>query len=192
MTEHAMKVVDLSTRKLWSACVEYDILYRFAIYNNVITWGQSHGEAYEAAFTDKVNGAAKTATKLSCSLCGGEHETLGPGCIFRGGDVGGDSSGRPKGWNKFPKSKGGGGGGGDGGDGTRPKNPTPSAKGDSRSKRREWLFDRVDGKQLCYGYSDGTCTGKVCSKNPNFVHLCQWCKGPHSMQHCAKRKADGW
>ena len=112
-TEHTLKIMDLSTKKLWSAVIEYDLLYRFAVHAGSIRWGARHEEAYESAFLDKVDGAALVGGKraVSCALCGSdEHATLGGNCPFRGklltsGDPsGGGGAGKPGGGSKYTKS----------------------------------------------------------------------------------------
>jgi hypothetical protein len=189
-TEHTLKVMDLSTKKIWSACVEYDLLYRFAVHAGTIQWGARHDEAYKAAFLDKAEGARLSGGgAVSCGVCGSDqHATFGGDCPFRSqlltGDDRGDG-GSAKGGNnannnhKYKR-------GDDRGNNRSVQrvvnNPTKVDGAAGDVKAGMW-FLKIGGTNTCVGWNKGECNdGRKCDQGR--VHACSFCKGPHRSTHC--------
>ena len=71
-SHYSLKIMDLMRIKQFGAVMEFDWMCRLSVWRGVSTWGSSFTHEYEAAFTDKSNGACKHVSALWCTFCSSE------------------------------------------------------------------------------------------------------------------------
>jgi hypothetical protein len=181
---YSLKIMDLMRLKQFAAVMEFDWMCRLAVWRGLSTWSSSFTQEYEAAFTDKANGACKHVSALWCIFC--SSETHNPGgvesCIFRfpdngGGKPGGGAPHNPKGPTAAERAA----------QSAKDKaahTPTPVPAGDSMSRSGTFWW-AIDGQQTCFLWN----TKGKCKHGANCKHLhtCHKCKEPgHPAKGCKK------
>ena len=181
---YSLKIMDLMRLKQFAAVMEFDWMCRLAVWRGASTWSSSFTQEYEAAFTDKANGACKSVRAKWCEFCKSESHNPGEveGCIFRSTNPsGGQPSGVPP-------------------QGVRPDaRPKPTAAerqaqsqqdrgpvppGDTMAANGKF-WGSLDGKKLCFPYNKH---GK-CNRGANCTHehRCATCKQVgHPSKTCNK------
>ena len=148
---YSLKIMDLMRLKQFAAVMEFDWMCRLSVWRGVSTWGSSFTHEYEAAFTDKSNGACKHVSAMWCTFC--SSETHNPGgvdkCIFRttnpsGGQPSGvppqgvrpDAKPKPTAAERQAQSQ-------------QDRGPVPA--GDTMAPNGKF-WGSLDGKKLCFHY----------------------------------------
>jgi hypothetical protein len=181
-SHYSLKIMDLMRIKQFGAVMEFDWMCRLSVWRGVSTWGSSFTHEYEAAFTDKSNGACLHTAAMWCTFCNSETHIPGgvESCIFRradngGGKPGGGAPHNPKGSTaaeraaQSAKDKA-----------AHAARPVPP--GDSLSDNKKFWF-ALDGVRTCWHYNKGRCSKSNCE----LLHSCQQCKAPgHPSKSCKK------